>query len=163
MLSALLGQDVSAMCKKAEDSLSGFTSVVGTEAVLPWELVVAIPKASCPSWVANCKFFGHLTDGRLDAVLMMTTGLAVQKDVGATLQQKYGKTAAMLWKTYTNDQNASVQGLEMSWALPGLDVTFKGYSGGARDSNGSVLIETDAIARAVEQKDKEQQAKKQQL
>jgi hypothetical protein len=56
-----------------------------------------------------------------------------------------------------------VYALNMIWKLPGLNVTFQGYNGGARNANGSLLIEADAITRERDQQEKSRQEQKQKL
>jgi hypothetical protein len=51
----------------------------------------------------------------------------------------------------------------MTWNLPGINVHFRGYTGGQRDGVGSILIETDAATRERDAAERARQAEKQPL
>ena len=149
----------------AEEMNKDLALIFGDELTAnPFDLTVAMSQESCPDWVWGCQFSGQRVDGRLVAVLLNTTGLKVQDEVAAALTKKYKAWSSKGWYQFVNDTTGDkVNALDMTWALAGLNVHFKGYTGGTRDALGSVLIETEASARQRAQEEKARQDKKQQL
>jgi hypothetical protein len=145
------------------EDIAALLGSTASEAAIPYDLTVQMPRTRCPDWVAGCTFTGHLSNGRLTAVYVPTTGLDKQKDIGAALTQKYKNPTQSFWKEWTNAAGGKVYALNMIWRLQGLNVTFQGYNGGDRNANGSLLIETDAITREREQLEKAKQDAKQKL
>ena len=169
-LLGIFGPDISQTCVVNNVELNALAAdinaLLGTAATEPtilYDLTVQMPTARCPDWVAGCTFTGHLSNGRLTAVYVPTTGLNKQKDIGAALTQKYKNPNQSSWKEWSNEAGTKVYGLNMTWHLQGLNVTFQGYNGGDRNANGSLLIETDAITREREQLEKTKQDAKQKL
>ena len=149
----------------AEEMNKDLALIFGDELTAnPFDLTVAMSQESCPDWVWGCQFSGQRVDGRLVAVLVNTTGLAAQDEIAAALTKKYKAWTTKGWYQFVNDTTGDkVNALDMTWALAGLNVHFKGYTGGTRDALGSVLIETEASARQRAQAEKARQDKKQQL
>ena len=169
LMAEMLNPDVDQTCVM---SLAGvlemtddLTVILGGEkTVNPYDLTIAMSKEACPDWVWGCQFYGQRVDGRLVAVFVLTTGLAAQDQVAAALTKKYKAWSSKGWYQFVNDTNGDkVDALDMTWALAGLNVHFKGFTGGTRAATGSVLIETEAAARQRAQTEKARQDKKQQL
>ena len=170
----ILGPGIETTCIWNEDPLGVAEDITklfgvtpnadGTRNASMYDLVIAMPPAKCPDWVAQCQFRVQLSGGRLSAVFILTTGLEVQNDVGAALTQKYKKPTQTSYKRWVNDKTGdTVMSLNMSWNLPGLNVTLEGYPGGTREAFGSVTIEADAITRQRAQEEKAKQDQKQKL
>jgi len=170
----LLGPGIQTTCIVNEDPLGiaeditklfGITASAGdARSASTYDLVVAMPSAKCPDWVAQCQFRVQLAGGRLSAVFILTTGLDVQDAVGAALTEKYKKPTQTSYKRWVNDKSGdAVMSLNMSWNLTGLNVTLEGYPGGTREAFGSVVIEADAVTRQRAQEEKARQDQKQKL
>lgn len=147
-------------------ALANDLSVVlpGNQPAMPFDLTVELTKEKCPDWVMACQFQGRLVDGRLVAVFVLTNGLDVQDQVAAALTKKYRAWTTKGWYHFVNDTTGDkVDALDMSWALAGINVRFKGFTGGTRDAYGSVLVETDAVTRERANEEKARQDKKQQF
>jgi hypothetical protein len=164
----LLAPDSSTTCIEGTDALDAlaaqFPSLAGGSGPdIPFDLVIYLPGAKCPDWMSGCAIRGHLSNGKLTAVSLVTKGLDVQNEVGTALTQKYRNATQSFWKEWSNEAGKKVYALNMTWNLPGLNVTFTGYAGGGRDAAGSLLIETDAITRERQQIEKARQEQKQKL
>jgi hypothetical protein len=159
----LFGPGIQATCKKAGSAFPVATAIGGTATSMSFDIAVEMPRANCPDWMSGCVFYGQLSEGHLADVLIVTNGLSVQTTVGATLKAKYGNSATVAWNEFSNTAGSKVNALSMKWTLPGLVVTFIGYDGGAANAAGSILIETDAVTRDRELKEKQRQDQKQKL
>ncbi|MGQ0384244.1 MAG: hypothetical protein ACT4UP_06145 [Gammaproteobacteria bacterium] len=123
--------------------------VTGQQVLVPYEIAVALPRARCPDWFdIDCLFYGHLVDGRLVSVFVNSRGLDRQDQVAAALKQKYKGCVLNGWHEFKNDVTGDeVRGMDLSCRQAGINVTFKGYTGGGNPGNGGLLIETDAMTR----------------
>jgi hypothetical protein len=123
--------------------------VTGQQVLVTYEISVELPRASCPDWFdIDCLFYGHLVDGRLVSVFVHPQGLGKQEQVAAALKQKYKGCVLNGWYEFKNDVTGDkARGMDLTCKQAGIDVTFKGYTGGGNPGNGGLLIETDAMTR----------------
>jgi hypothetical protein len=139
--------------------------VTGQNIPLTFEIAVELPRTRCPDWFdIDCLFYGHLVDGRLVAVFVHPRGLDKQAEIAAMLKQKYKGCVLNGWYDFKNDVTGDVvKGQDMTCRQAGLNVTFKGYTGGGNPGNGGLLIETDALTRQRNAAEKARVDKKQAL
>jgi hypothetical protein len=148
----------------ANDNATAINNQLGVpNPAVPFTILISMVTSKCPNWVGNCNLVAHLSGGRLTAVQFWTTGQTVQDTVGAALTDKYKKPTQTSHKTWENDAGVKIDSLNMTWNLPGLNVTFVGYPGGDRTAFGTVLIETDAVTGERVQAEKAEQDQKQKL
>jgi hypothetical protein len=123
--------------------------VTGQRVLVPYEITVELPRARCPDWFdIDCLFYGHLVDGRLVSVFVHPRGLDKQEQVAAVLKQKYKGCVLNGWYEFKNDVTGDkARGMDLTCKQAGINVTFKGYTGGGNPGNGGLLIETDAMTR----------------
>ena len=168
----LFGPEITAACVLNDTSTADAAALVnslipgagaGEDTERPFKTSIVMPPSKCPDWMSGCGYRVWLVDGRVVGASVVTAGLDKQKDVAVALTQKYKAVSQTSWKEWTNDAGNKVFGLEMTWHLPGLDVTFEGYNGGSRPGAGSILIQTDALTRQRAQKEKARQDETQKL
>jgi hypothetical protein len=123
--------------------------VTGQQVLVPYEISVELPRTRCPDWFdIDCLFYGHVVDGRLVSVFVHPRGLGKQEQVAAVLKQKYKGCVLNGWYEFKNDVTGDkARGMDLTCKQAGIDVTFKGYTGGGNPGNGGLLIETDAMTR----------------
>jgi hypothetical protein len=127
-------------------------------------ITVDMPDDKCPDWVSGCSIQCQLVDGKLVSVLILTTGLKSQDEVAAALSRKYKAWTTRGTYQWVNDVTGDkVDSHDIYWHLAGINVHFKGYTGGQRDGLGSILVETHAVTRERDAAEKARQDKKQQL
>ena len=139
-------------------------ALTGQDVPVSFDLTIDMPSDKCPDWLSGCSIQGHLVDGKLVSVLVLTTGLNVQDEVAAALLKKYKDSTTRGTYHWVNDVTGDeVDSHDIYWDLTGVNVHFRGYTGGQRDGVGSILIETDAVTRDREAAEKARQQEKQQL
>ena len=121
----------------------------GQQVLLTYEIAVELPRARCPDWFGiDCLFYGHLVGGRLVSVVVHPVGLLKQEQVAALLKQKYKGCVLNGWYEFKNDVSGDkARGMDLTCKQAGINVTYKGYTGGGNPGNGVLLIETDAMTR----------------
>lgn len=139
--------------------------VTGQQVLVPYEITVELPRARCPDWFdIDCLFYGHLVDGRLVSVFVHPRGLGKQEQVAAVLKQKYKGCVLNGWYEFKNDVTGDkARGMDLVCKQAGINVTFKGYTGGGNPGNGGLLIETDAMTRQRNAAEKARVGEKQTL
>lgn len=147
--------EVSETCQRPQvgiysDAASAMVNeVTGQRILVPYEITVELPRASCPDWFdIDCLFYGHIVDGRLVSVFVHPRGLGKQEQVAAVLKQKYKGCVLNGWYEFKNDVTGDkARGMDLVCKQAGITVMFKGYTGGGNPGNGGLLIETDAMTR----------------
>ena len=139
--------------------------VTGQQVMVTYEIAVELPRARCPDWFdIDCLFYGHLVDGRLVSVFVHPRGLDKQEEIAALLKQKYKGCVLNGWYDFKNDVTGDkVRGMDLTCRQTGINVSFKGYTGGGNPGNGGLLIETDALTRQRNAAEKARVDKKQAL
>ena len=139
--------------------------VTGQQVMVKYEIAVELPRARCPDWFdIDCLFYGHLVNGRLVSVFVHPRGLDRQEQVAAALKQKYKGCVLNGWYEFKNDVTGDqVWGMDLTCRQTGINVTYKGYTGGGNPGNGGLLIETDAMSRQRNAAEKARVEKKQAL
>lgn len=169
LFDSVFSQGVAQTCLRSDDELAGLivemaTAMTGQSYESAYELTIVMPNAKCPDWVSGCSISGHQVDGKLVAVMILTKGLDVQDDVAMALMKKYKAWTTKGTYHWKNDVTGDmVDSHDMTWKLAGINVHFRGYTGGQRDGVGSILVETDATTRERDAAEKARQAEKQQL
>jgi hypothetical protein len=163
--------EITETCQRPQNVLDSdgasaiLNEVTGQQILVPFEIAVELPRARCPDWFdIDCLFYAHVVDGRLVAVLVHPRGLGKQDQVAAALKQKYKSCVLNGWYEFKNDVTGDqARGMDLTCKQAGINVMFKGYTGGGNPGNGGLLIETDAFTRQRNAAEKARVGQKQAL
>lgn len=169
LFGAIFSPGVSETCIRNDQELMQLArdmsiTLTGKDMPVSYDVTVVMPDERCPDWVSGCTIQGHQVDGKLVSVFVLTKGLDVQDEVAAALMKKYKAwTTKGTWHWKNDTTGDKVDSIDMTWNLVGINVLFRGYTGGQRDGVGSILVETSAVTHEREAAEKARQEKKQQL
>ena len=112
------------------------------------EIIVMLPKASCPVWAAACQFTGTLYESLLVAAAIPTVGRGAEKSILRELRAKYGLPSGFYGHTITPNAGEPYKVQHAEWSRPGLHVYYAvvgtGGEGVLATDQGLVRIETES-------------------
>lgn len=114
----------------------------------PTQIIIRLPKASCPLWAAACQFTGTLHDGLLVTAAIPTVGRGAEKTILRELRGKYGLPSGFYGHTITPNAGEPYKVENPEWSRPGLYVYYAvvgtGGEGVLATDQGLVRIETES-------------------